>query len=145
MTVIFGVPKGDRCGYKLWEEKQAPQVIFEISSRSAWGDDLHKKWRLYERLGVSEYNIFDPEYDYLPEPLLAYRLTDGELEQITIENDLIFSPALNLEIVDTGDGLRFFDSSANEYVRTADETETALNAAEARIVSLEAELAKSKS
>lgn len=74
VMVVKGVGNHSRRSYKLWEEKQFPQVIFEISSRSTWGDDLNKKWFLYQQFGVKEYYIFDPEYDYLPEPLVAYRL-----------------------------------------------------------------------
>src|SRR5262245_47290220 len=31
--VVKGVPKGLRRTYKLWEEKQPPAVVFEITSR----------------------------------------------------------------------------------------------------------------
>lgn len=59
--VVKGIPKEERRVYKLWEEGKAPDVVFELSSRRTWGDDLQKKWRLYARLGVQEYYIFDPE------------------------------------------------------------------------------------
>src|SRR6185503_13833441 len=32
--VVRGVPKHERRTYKLWEEKQAPVTVFEITSRS---------------------------------------------------------------------------------------------------------------
>ena len=82
VMVCFGVSNDVRRVYKLWEENQFPQVIFEISSRKTWGDDLNKKWLLYQQFGVKEYYVFDPEYDYLPEPLIAYRLKKGELKQV---------------------------------------------------------------
>lgn len=63
--VVFGAGKHKRRIYKLWQERRAPDVVFEISSRGTWGEDLHKKFQLYARLGVSEYYVFDPEYDYL--------------------------------------------------------------------------------
>jgi Uma2 family endonuclease len=85
--VVRGVGKHDRRVYKLWEEGRAPDVIIELSSRQTWGEDLQKKWRLYEQLGVKEYYIFDPEYDYLPSPLLAYKLREGQFDQIEVEND----------------------------------------------------------
>ncbi len=118
VMVCFDVLSGDRRVYKLWEEKQFPQVIFEISSRSTWGEDLNKKWFLYQKFGVKEYYIFDPEYDYLPEPLIAYRLKKDELRQVKIKNRRIFSEQLGLEIVDTGKGLRLFDPESKEFIKT---------------------------
>ncbi|CAN5651302.1 hypothetical protein BH20ACI4_BH20ACI4_33980 [soil metagenome] len=121
VMVCFDISPGDRRVYKLWEEKQFPQVIFEISSRATWGEDLNKKWFLYQKFGVKEYYIFDPEYDYLPEPLIAYRLKKGELRQVKMKNGRIFSEELGLEIVDTGEGLRLYDPQTKEFIRTLEE------------------------
>jgi len=123
VMVCFGVSGDIRRTYKLWEEGQFPQVIFEISSRGTWGEDLNKKWFLYQQFGVKEYYIFDPEYDYLPEPLVAYRVKRGELKQVPIKNRRIFSEELGLEIVDTGEGLRLFNPTTNEFMRTLSESE----------------------
>jgi Uma2 family endonuclease len=60
--VVRGVPKGDRRIYKLWEEGVPPGVVIKVSSRQTWREDLYTKLRLYEKLGVQEYFIFDPEY-----------------------------------------------------------------------------------
>jgi Uma2 family endonuclease len=124
--------------YKLWEEA-VPDVIFEISSRETWGADLNKKWELYQKIGVREYYIFDPEYDYLPEPLVAYHLSDkGEYQQIRVKKNRIFSPALNLELVDTKGGLRLFNPEKAQFLPTMSE-------AFAEIERLKAELEKLKS
>ena len=123
VMVVKGVGNHPRRTYKLWEEKQFPQVIFEISSRKTWGDDLNKKWFLYQQLGAKEYYIFDPEYDYLPEPLIAYRLKRGELKQDAIKNNRIYSEEIGLEIVDTGKGLRLFNRETNQFMRTLSESE----------------------
>lgn len=123
VAVVKGVGKHLRRTYKLWEEKQFPQVIFEISSRKTWVDDLNKKWFLYQQFGVREYYIYDPEYDYLPEPLIAYRLKKGELKQVAVKNHKIFSEELGLEIVDTGSGLRFYNRQTKEYLKTLQEAE----------------------
>src|SRR5262245_34357168 len=71
--VVRGVPEHERRVYFLWEEGRAPDVVFEISSRSTYKEDLQRKWQLYAQLGVAEYYVYDPEYDYLKEGLLAYR------------------------------------------------------------------------
>lgn len=144
--VVRGVGKHDRRVYKLWEEGPAPDVVIELSSRQTWGEDLQKKWRLYEQLEVKEYYIFDPEYDYLPSPLLAYRLRDGQYEQIEVENGRVTSEELGLEFVDTGETLRLYDPRSGAFLPTADEetdarikAETELRATlEARIKAEEA-------
>ena len=123
VMVSFGVSDEDRRTYKLWEEKNFPQVVFEISSRGTWGEDLNKKWFLFQQFGVKEYYIFDPEYDYLPEPLIAYRLKRGELKQVSIKNRRILSEAIGLEIVDTGEGLRLFNPETKQFMRTLAESE----------------------
>lgn len=43
VAVVKGVGTHPRRSYKLREEKQFPQVVFEISSRATWGEDLNKK------------------------------------------------------------------------------------------------------
>lgn len=127
VMVVKGVGNHPRRSYKLWEEKQFPQVIFEISSRGTWGEDLNKKWLLYQQFGVKEYYIFDPEYDYLPEPLIAYRVKRGELKQVAVKNKQIFSEELELDVVDTGEGLRFLNPETKEFLRTLTEAEDELS------------------
>ncbi len=130
--VVRGVGKQDRRVYKLWEEGRAPDVIIELSSRQTWGEDLQKKWRLYEQLGVKEYYIFDPEYDYLPSPLLAYKLRDEQYEQIEVERGRVTSEELGLELVDTGETLRLYDPRSETFLPTADEeTDARIKAEEA--------------
>lgn len=101
---------------------------------------MQKKWRLYEQLGVEEYHIFDPEYDYLAEPFMAYRLIEGELTQVEITGGRIHSPALGLDFVDTGETLRLFNPDTQTFLLTPDEEHTARLAAEAEIKQLREEL-----
>jgi Uma2 family endonuclease len=117
VMVVRGVPKGERPVFKLWEEKP-PVVAIEFSSRKTWKEDLQKKWKLYQELGVLEYYIFDPEYDYLDEPLLAYKLINGEFVQIEVKDGRVFSEALGLELIDTGVGLRLFDPKTQQFLMT---------------------------
>ena len=67
--VVFGVPHHQRRIYKLWEEPQAPAVVFELTSKSTYHTDLSTKRFLYETLGVREYFLFDPLHEYLRPPL----------------------------------------------------------------------------
>ncbi len=131
--------------YKLWEEGPAPQVVIEISSRKTWAEDLHKKWRLYERLGVLEYYIFDPEYDYLPDPLLAFRLQeDGELAPVEVTDGRIYSETLGLDLVDTGAGLRLFNPRTQEFLLNVREEHAARLVAETELERLRAEIEQLK-
>ena len=142
VMISFDVSNQTRHVYKLWEEKVFPQVIFEVSSRLTWGEDLNQKWLLYQQNGVKEYYVFDPEYDYLPESLVAYRLINGELRLVPVENGRIFSDELGLEVVDTGEGLRFFNPATQESLGTlSEERHARLEERNARMAA-EAELAR---
>lgn len=112
--VVRGVAKGQRRIYKLWEEGVAPQIIIELTSRKTWREDLQTKWRLYEELGVQEYFIFDPEYDYLDDPLIGYRLENGRYIDLEIKDRRVKSEVLALDFVDTGETLRLLDP-VNQY------------------------------
>jgi Uma2 family endonuclease len=60
--VAFGRPKGDRGSYKQWEENHiAPQVVFEILSPSNRLTEMNKKQVFYNRYGVEEYYLYDPD------------------------------------------------------------------------------------
>ena len=136
VMVVKGVHKNPRRVFKLWEEA-VPAVVFEISSRGTWREDLQKKYLLYQDFGVKEYYIFDPEYDYLRDGLVAHHLIDGQFEDIKLIKGRIYSPALGLEIVDTGATLRLFNPETKEFLPTMEEMES-------EIEKLKAELAKLK-
>ncbi|HEX8194837.1 MAG TPA: Uma2 family endonuclease [Pyrinomonadaceae bacterium] len=134
--VVKGVEKElPRRVFKLWEEKP-PSVVFEISSRSTWADDFYKKWKLYEQIGVLEYYIFDPEYDYLPEPIIAFKRKNGEFEKARVKKGRIFSEELGLEIVDTGKGLRLYEPKTKQFLSTYDEAQAEIARLRAELVSL---------
>lgn len=60
--VIFGRPKGDRGSYQQWKEGNIPpQVAFEILSPGNTLVGMAKKFRFYERYGVEEYYLYDPD------------------------------------------------------------------------------------
>lgn len=60
--VVFGRPKGDRGSYLQWrEEGIAPQVVFEVLSPGNTVAEMTRKFRFYERYGVQEYYVYDPD------------------------------------------------------------------------------------
>lgn len=66
VMVVFGRPKSDRGSYKQWEEDNiAPQVVFEILSPSNSQEEMDKKLLFYDRHGVEEYYIYDPDRNRL--------------------------------------------------------------------------------
>ncbi len=62
VMVAFGRPKGYRGSYLQWrEENIPPQVVFEIWSPSNTYQEFADKLLFYERFGVEEFYLYDPE------------------------------------------------------------------------------------
>src|ERR1017187_482129 len=60
--VVFGRPKGYRGSYKQWEEDEIPpQVVFEVLSPGNRIEEMLRKLRFYERFGVEEYYLINPD------------------------------------------------------------------------------------
>ncbi|OYD96925.1 hypothetical protein CDG76_09265 [Nostoc sp. 'Peltigera membranacea cyanobiont' 210A] len=73
VLVVLGRPKGvgvarrrHRLCYQQWKEEGiAPQVVFEILSPGNRQAEMDKKLLFYDRYGVEEYYIYDPEKNNL--------------------------------------------------------------------------------
>jgi Uma2 family endonuclease len=62
ILVAFDRPKGYRGSYQQWREGGiAPQVVFEILSPGNRQGKMIRKFRFYERYGVEEYYVYDPD------------------------------------------------------------------------------------
>ncbi|MBE9136319.1 Uma2 family endonuclease [Nodosilinea sp. LEGE 07088] len=62
VMVALGRPRGDRGSYRQWEEDGiAPQVVFEILSPGNRFGEMLRKLGFYDRYGVDEYYIYDPD------------------------------------------------------------------------------------
>ncbi len=139
ILIAFGVPNHERSSYKIWDEKVSPHVIFEVSSERTWKADISEKLEIYSQLGVEEYYILDPEFKYLPAPILAFELQGERLLTVPVNNDRIFSPRLGLEIVRTENSFRLFDPNKNEFLRTLDESESEIERLKAEIEKLKSD------
>jgi Uma2 family endonuclease len=65
VMVVFGRPKGHRGSYLQWhEENIPPQVVFEILSPGNSATEMARKRRFYERHGVEEYYMYDPDANW---------------------------------------------------------------------------------
>jgi Uma2 family endonuclease len=63
VLVVFGRPKGHRGSYMQWlEGNLPPQVVFEVLSPGNRFGVMLRKFRFYERHGVEEYYIYDPDH-----------------------------------------------------------------------------------
>ncbi len=60
--VVFDRPKGDRGSYQQWKEANiAPQVVFEVLSPGNRTPEMMRKLAFYDRHGVEEYYLYDPD------------------------------------------------------------------------------------
>ena len=82
VMVVFGRPKGDRGSYLQWlEDDIAPQVVFEVLSPGNRPQDIVSKFGFYERYGVDEYYMYDPDNSE-PEALSAWTRKGALLEPV---------------------------------------------------------------
>jgi Uma2 family endonuclease len=110
VMVIFDVAPGGRDNYKVWEEGQVPQVIFEMTSKGTQKQDQEDKKNLYEQLGVSEYWLFDPKGEWIEEKLRGYKL-EGETYQLIRDR---VSQVLELRVTVEGELLGFYRLDTGE-------------------------------
>jgi Uma2 family endonuclease len=90
--VVFGRPKGERGSYRQWEENNiAPQVVFEILSPGNTRSEMNRKLLFYDRFGVEEYYLYDPDRNNLS----GWLRTEGFLDLIE-PIDRWVSPRLNI-------------------------------------------------
>ena len=110
--VIFGRPKGYRGSYQQWlEENIVPQVVFEIWSPGNRLTPMIQKFKFYERYGVEEYYLYDPQNV----ELTGWRRVDEELEAIE-QMDGWTSPRLGVRFGLSESGLEMFGPSDEPFV-----------------------------
>lgn len=111
--VVFGRPKGDRGSYQQWQEDNiAPQVVFEILSPGNRPSEILRKFKFYERYGVEEYYIYDPD--------------DGELAGWHRQQKLVaidemngwVSPRLQIRFVMDGEELEIYRADGRKFLTT---------------------------
>lgn len=127
VAVIFGVAPGPRDNYKIWQEKQVPTVIFEITSPGTQQQDQEVKKDLYEKIGVQEYWLFDPKGEWIPEQLRGYRLVGEDYQPILNAQSL----ALGLRFQIEGPSLALYQLATGDKLLTPEEVAAARQAAEA--------------
>lgn len=138
VMVIFEVEPGGRDNYKIWEEGQAPAVIFEMTSKGTQEQDQSFKKTLYAQLEVQEYWLFDPKGEWIVEKLRGYYL-QGE-DYIPLADSI--SHQLSLRLVVEGNLIGFYRLDTGEKLLIPDELAQALQQEQQRVAELEAQLAR---
>jgi Uma2 family endonuclease len=112
VMVVFGRPKGYRGSYQQWREHNAPpQVVFEVlSPKNTLGELLHKL-RFYERYGVEEFYIYDPNHSRL-----EGWLRSGSLLQELPEMDGWVSPRLGTRFDLSSGELQIFGPDGRRFL-----------------------------
>jgi Uma2 family endonuclease len=116
VLVAIGRPKGKRGSYKQWEEANiAPQVVFEILSPSNTQKEMANKLLFYQRYGVEEYYIYNPE-----KLELTGLIRSGEwLEPIEEMNGWV-SPRLAIRFEMTEAGLEIYRPDDRKFLSSVE-------------------------
>ncbi|MFM9264124.1 Uma2 family endonuclease [Tychonema sp. BBK16] len=114
--VIFGRPKGDRPSYMQFREDNiTPQVVFEIRSHNDRQIKMDKKLSFYNRYGVDEYYLYDPENN----DLSGWQRIEGNLEVIEPMEGWI-SPRLGVRFELGEDGLEIYRPDGQRFLSYAE-------------------------
>ncbi|MBI4607234.1 MAG: Uma2 family endonuclease [Planctomycetes bacterium] len=119
VMVVKGVEPRERDNYLLWEERKAPNVVIEVTSKSTKEEDLDEKHEIYrDVIKVKEYFLFDPRSEYLDPPLQGRRLVSGRYVRIRPIKGRLPSLELGLHLEKQGRKLRFYDPRKGEWLLT---------------------------
>lgn len=123
--VVFGRPSCDRGSYQQWKENNiAPQVVFEVRSPGNTQTEMNKKLVFYDRYGVEEYYLYDPEQG----DLSGWLRTDDRLAVIEPMSGWV-SPRLGIRFEMSGLELELYRPDGERfatYVELATSREQAL-------------------
>jgi Uma2 family endonuclease len=112
VLVVFGRPKGDRGSYQQWKENHIPpQVVFEILSPGNRTPKMINKSLFYQRYGVEEYYIYDPDTVELSGFILAE-------DAFTVVEDINgwVSPRLGIRFQITPDNLEIYYPDGRKFL-----------------------------
>jgi Putative restriction endonuclease len=111
VLVVFGRPKGERGSYRQWQEENiAPQVVFEILSPGNRLKEMLEKLKFYDRFGVEEYYIYNPDNQELTGLVRA----EAGLELIDPANWT--SPRLGIRFDLSGEELQIYRPDGQRFV-----------------------------
>jgi Uma2 family endonuclease len=124
IMVCFGVNRETLVrSYMEWRQNNVgPSVCFEFLSRGTWKKNLTVTKDLYERRGVSEYFVVDPDYKYLKTGVKGFRLKKGKYVDIVPEADgSMLAKSLNFRLLLVGRTFKLLDPKTGKPVPTSDQ------------------------
>jgi flagellar biosynthesis GTPase FlhF len=111
----LGRPKGDRGSYRQWEEGNiVPQVVIEILSPGNTKREMAKKLRFYERYGVEEYYVYNPDRNELN----VWWRREERLEAMNTRNWQ--SPRLGIRLLLTSETLEVYYPNGRPFLTTVE-------------------------
>ncbi|BAI89595.1 Uma2 family endonuclease [Limnospira platensis] len=111
VMVALGRPKGKRGSYLQWQENNiAPQVVFEVLSPGNTLTEMAKKLEFYQRYGVEEYYIYDPDKI----DCCGWIRTENQLTLIESINGWI-SPRLGVRFEISESGLELYRPDGRKF------------------------------
>lgn len=142
--VVKGVEKKRRRYYQIWKEGKAPDAVIEVTSDSTRWEDMDVKRKLYQRLGIKEYYLYDPTGDYLKDRFLGYRLVGNRYVPVRLleGENRVHSDVLGLDFVLESGRLRLYDPQNQRFLLTPGEATEAQRQAEAALRRAEEENAR---
>lgn len=112
VMVALGRPKEDRGSYMNWlEDNVSPQVVFEVLSPSNRAAAMQDKFEFYQRYGVEEYYIYDPD----EMQLTGWQRQGEQLEEIPHMDGWI-SPRLGIRFDLSGPDLQIFGADGRRFL-----------------------------
>ncbi len=115
--------------YKIWEEGKPPDFAMEVISPSSATLDTGRNRVLYERLGIGEYFVFQPDTSKRPPRLMGYRLEGPRYKQLEPTGDgAIRSRELGVSMRAVGARVRVRNSKTGEDYLWPEESWDALEA-----------------
>ena len=119
--VVLDHDLGGRSVYKLWEESKPPDFALEVISPSSKSMNSIVKRELYERLGIGEYFLIQPDPSRAEPRLKGYELKGAGYRELKPEDTgetagALLSRRLSVSLRCEGDKLRVRDlASGQDY------------------------------
>ena len=111
IMVAIGRPKSDRGSYMQWKEDNiAPQVVFEILSPGNTQTEMNKKLLFYDRYGVEEYYIYNPD----KHDLSGWMRSESRLDVIDPIDNWV-SPRLGIKFDISGEELQIYRPDTEKF------------------------------
>jgi Uma2 family endonuclease len=124
VMVVKGIdPTVQRRSFKTWVERKVPAAVIELTSAETAVEDTEIKRKLYEKLGIHEYFLFDPLNEYLPRQLMGFRLVGQHFEAMAPDKaGALVSEELGLRLVPKGNYLELIDVETRLRLLAPEET-----------------------